>query len=77
MEKLKSFEDFRRENIELDNIQSVRVFGGRLSLTEETNNWCSSLNDTCVDNCSDVRLIQERDDVVVYDKTTMRDIDCN
>lgn len=66
MKKLKNFEDFRNENIELDDNQSIFVFGG---LTQETNNWCFTLNDTCVNNNSDIRHIRERDGVVLSDTT--------
>lgn len=67
MKKLKNIEDFRNENIALENNQSILIFGG--GLTGETNNWCFTLNDTCVNNNSDIRHIRERDGVVLSDTT--------
>lgn len=65
MKNLKRLEDFNNENMKLDIKQCNYIFGGN----GETNNTCFTMNDTCIDNRSDVRMIREVDGVVIYDKT--------
>lgn len=67
MKKLKKLEDFRNENNTLEFNQSSYIIGG---LRQETNNYCFTLNDTCVNNNSDIRHIRERDGTILSDTTS-------
>lgn len=68
MKKLTTLQDFENNNSDLvlGNLNSVLVFGG-LYNTERTNDWCQTLDDTCVNGCEDIHHKKEVDGVVEYD----------
>jgi hypothetical protein len=75
MKKLTKLDDFKKNNFQLlmSPNKSKLVIGG---IGGETHDMCSTMNDTCVNNCSDIYQHAEVDGKVLWDITTVSIKDC-
>jgi hypothetical protein len=66
MKKLVSLKKFEQKNSNctISDKNSRNVFGGK---SPETNNWCQTLDDTCVNNRSDLHHVKSIDGIVIFD----------